>query len=165
MIYQVLSPFATVIEGDTYKEAIKNFVKLNYNMAIQSMIIQDQMNHYQAKMKYYKENNKNKIGITVYPYTNLPINSGIPNQMVPVSNNTIIPDQIIPNQMLPVLINSSINNKLINSSNNKLINSPVNTIAINQLPVNNIAINQLPINNQMLPFGINNLKSPIISYI
>lgn len=173
MIYQVLSPIATVIEGDSYKEAIKNFVKINYDMAIKSMIIQDQMNHYQAKMKYYKENNKNKIGITVYPYTNVPINSSIPNQLLTVPvNNSIIPNQIIPNQMLPMLINSSNNNKLIKSSNNKLGLNPIplnpiplNPIPLNSIPLNTIPLNPLPINNQMIPFGINNLNSPIISYI
>ncbi len=169
MIYQVLSPFVTAIEGDSYKEAIKNFVKINYNMAIQSMIIQDQMNHYQAKMKYYKENNKDKIGITVYPYSN--VNQLLPNQLLPnqiLSNtssnsiNSIIPNQIIPNQMLPMLINSSNNKKIIQQSS--VNNLPINQIAFNQLPINQLPLTSSIINNQT-PFNIKNFSTPIISYI
>jgi len=68
MIYKIISPFVTNIDGDNFKEAIKNFVKINYNATINQMILQDQMNHYKVKLKYYKENNKNKVGITAYPY-------------------------------------------------------------------------------------------------
>jgi hypothetical protein len=71
MLYQVLSPFVGTIEGDSFKEAIKNFVKINYNVAINSMILQDQMNHYEARLRYFKENQKDKVGITVYPYNSL----------------------------------------------------------------------------------------------
>jgi len=76
MIYQVMSPVVAVIDGDTYKEAIKNYIKMNYALTINSMIFKDQQNHYQARIKYYNENNKNKIGISVYPYTIPIVNIG-----------------------------------------------------------------------------------------
>jgi hypothetical protein len=79
MYYQVLSPFYTQIEGDSLAEAIKMFVKVNYNNQIRNMIIADQSNRYNASINYYNQNNKNKIGIevnkdtgyTVYPNNNL----------------------------------------------------------------------------------------------
>ncbi len=74
MYYQVLSPYITQIEGDTLAEAIKMFVKVNYNDQIRKMIVADQMKKYDASIRYYNQNNKNKIGIqikdvgyTVYP--------------------------------------------------------------------------------------------------
>jgi len=65
MYYQVISPFYTQIEGDTLAEAIKMFVKVNYNNQIRNMIIADQSNRYNASINYYSKNNKNKIGIEV----------------------------------------------------------------------------------------------------
>jgi hypothetical protein len=65
MYYQVISPFYTQIEGDTLAEAIKMFVKVNYNNQIRNMIISDQSNRYNASINYYSKNNKNKIGIEV----------------------------------------------------------------------------------------------------
>ena len=71
MLFQIVQPFAVDIYGDSFKEAIKNYVKLNYAANITNMIIKDQANHYQTRVRYYKENNKNKVGIDVYPYTNM----------------------------------------------------------------------------------------------
>jgi hypothetical protein len=68
MIYQIVSPVVATIEANSFKEAVKNFAKVNYNYNINQLIIKDQMNHYEAKLRYYTENEKNKVGITVYPY-------------------------------------------------------------------------------------------------
>ena len=59
------------IYGDSFKEAVKNYVKFNHKLNITNMIIKDQSNHYNTKLRYYIENNKNKVGIDVYPYTNV----------------------------------------------------------------------------------------------
>ena len=80
MYYQVLSPYVTQIEGDTLAEAIKLFVKVNYNNQIKNMIIADQQDKYTASIKYYNENNKNKIGIKINKddgYTVYPSNSSV----------------------------------------------------------------------------------------
>ena len=71
MIYQIVSPIVTPIYGDSFKEAIKNYVKFNHNLNINNLIIKDQSQHWEARLRYYKENQKNKVGIDVYPYTNL----------------------------------------------------------------------------------------------
>ena len=71
MIYQIVSPIVTPIYGDSFKEAIKNYVKFNHNLNINNLIIKDQSQHWEARLRYYKENQKNKVGIDVYPYTNV----------------------------------------------------------------------------------------------
>lgn len=71
MIFQVIEPFVVDIYGDSFKEAVKNYVKVNHAMNINRLIIKDQNDHYEARLRYYKENNKNKVGIDVYPYTNI----------------------------------------------------------------------------------------------
>lgn len=99
MIYHVISPMTAVIEGDSYKEAIKNFVKINYALNIQNMIIKDRLNHYKANINYYKEDERNKIGITIYPYDGtLPIfkETSVGNQRI---------GQIIQQPILPVISN------------------------------------------------------------
>lgn len=71
MLFQIVQPFVADIYGDSFKEAIKNYVKFNHNLNITNMIIKDQSNHFEARLRYYQENNKNKVGIDVYPYTNI----------------------------------------------------------------------------------------------
>ena len=102
MIFQIVQPFYTDIYGDSFKEAVKNYVKFNYNKEITELIIKDQQTHYKTRLKYYNENNKNKVGIDVYPYTN------------------ILPTIIDPS------INSYINNPYVDPSINPSINSFVN---------------------------------------
>jgi len=65
MIFQILSPVVTSIQGDSLKEAIKNFVKVNYAYQFRNFVLADQVNKYNANINYYKENNKNKIGINI----------------------------------------------------------------------------------------------------
>jgi len=71
MLFQIVQPFVANIYGDSFKEAIKNYIKINHNINIRNLIIKDQQNHYEARLRYYIENNKNKVGIDVYPYTNI----------------------------------------------------------------------------------------------
>jgi len=67
-MFNVVYPFAMEIDGDNYKEAIKNFVKLNYMMNLHKIIIRDNYNHYhQAKFNYENREKTNKIGIDIYP--------------------------------------------------------------------------------------------------
>tara|TARA_B110000971_G_C19955778_1_gene475566 strand:+ start:718 stop:1128 length:411 start_codon:yes stop_codon:yes gene_type:complete len=91
MIYQIVSPVVATIEGDSFKEAIKNYVKFNHNLNIRNLIVKDQADHaYEAKLRYYIQNEKNKVGIDVYPYTNVsyPVINPVIN---PVFNHVINP--------------------------------------------------------------------------
>jgi|UniRef100_A0A6C0ED92 hypothetical protein len=91
MIYQVLSPFASTVNADSFKEAIKNFVKLNHNLNINDLIIKDQSRHMTAKINYYKKDGRNKVGINMYP---------INNYSLPINSNTYIPTNVIMNQAM-----------------------------------------------------------------
>lgn len=66
-IFQVLTPITPVIfkiDGDDFKDAIKNFVKFNYQMNLLNLIVSDQRHHYRANIRYRPNNN---IGIDMYP--------------------------------------------------------------------------------------------------
>ena len=65
MIFQILSPIVASIEGDSLKDAIKNFVKVNHAYQFNNFVLADQINKYNANINYYKQNNKNKIGISI----------------------------------------------------------------------------------------------------
>ena len=91
MIYQVVYPIATSIYGDTFKEAIKNYIKLNHNLNINQMVVTDQTNHMQANIKYYQQDGRNRVGINMFPVPNT-----WPSMMIVNNNNdTYIPQNII----------------------------------------------------------------------
>lgn len=109
-MYTVVSPFSSIVYGDSIKEAIKNFVLINDKVNLQNIIFKDQKNHYEARVKYYKQNQKNKVGITVYPYNyptsiiqnGAPIIPSIP--VVPMGPPVIgSPGMISANQYGPVI--------------------------------------------------------------
>ena len=54
MIFNVVSPIVATIDGDSLKDAIKNFIKINHNLNITEMIIRDQSNNVRANINYYK---------------------------------------------------------------------------------------------------------------
>jgi hypothetical protein len=65
MIFQVLSPIVSSINGDSLKEAIKNFAKVNYAYQFNNLLLADQINNrYQAKLNYYSINNYRYTSIT-----------------------------------------------------------------------------------------------------
>ena len=84
MIYNIVSPFKYEISGDSQIDAIKQFIKINYELNINRMIIQDRQRHIQANFNYYKKNGQNKVGIDMYPVNYLPIinNSNTPYNII-----------------------------------------------------------------------------------
>jgi hypothetical protein len=72
MIYKIISPIVVDIDGDTIKEAFKNYLKYNYNYTINQMILQDRLNYIQANMNYYQKNGRNKVKINMSPMANYP---------------------------------------------------------------------------------------------
>lgn len=99
MIFTVTFPFESVIYGDSFKDAIKNFVKLNHNLNINKMIITDQKRNMEASINYYKEDGRNKVGINMFPV-------GYPFPTPIVVNDTYVPsrvtDGIVVNPYLPI---------------------------------------------------------------
>ena len=69
MSFNIVYPIAMTIDADSFKDAVKKYVKLNYDMSIQSLIITDQYRHMKANMNYYNASGKNKVAISLYPTT------------------------------------------------------------------------------------------------
>ena len=75
MLFNIVSPIVMEIDGNDYKDAVKNFIKLNYAMNLHRIIFHDQQNYYrQANFNYYQKNNKKKVGIDIYPAPGLYLN-------------------------------------------------------------------------------------------
>ncbi len=96
MIFQVVSPFVATIDGDSFKDAIKNFIKLNHNINITQMIIKDQSNQMRANIKYYQQDGRNKVGINMFPV-------GLDYPVPIVVNDTFIPNTIVETPLIPVI--------------------------------------------------------------
>jgi len=131
--YKFIYPLNTPdIYGDNMKEAVKNYIKFSNNQSIRNIIIKDQNEHqFEAKMRYYMDNEKNKVGIDIYPYPNSP-NVIIGNPLVNLSNPLVNLSNPFINQYNSMLSPSS------NLSNNPFI-SPINPLSessINPLQYN-----------------------------
>jgi hypothetical protein len=87
MLFQVLSPIQSTIYGDSFKDAVKNFIKMNHTLSISEMIIKDQSKHWKANIDYYKQDGRNKVGINMFPISpfGLPI----------IDGSTYVPQQIL----------------------------------------------------------------------
>ena len=90
MKFSIVYPHPALIDADSFKEAIKQYVKMNRDFNINQMIITDKMNHINADLNYYRKNNVDKVGINMYPIS--PNYSIYPNFMGPVSVQSLIPD-------------------------------------------------------------------------
>ena len=69
MPFQVVWPLVQRVDGDSFKSAIKNFVKMNRRLNIEKIIITDQKKHMQATFDYYKHDIRNRVGINFFPAT------------------------------------------------------------------------------------------------
>lgn len=69
MSYQIVYPYPAVmsIDADSFKDAVKFYAKLNYNFAINSLIIKDQNRYMRADLNYFNEGKKKKVGISLFP--------------------------------------------------------------------------------------------------
>ena len=114
MYYQILSPIVTKVEGDSLAEAIKMFVKVNHANQFRNLVIADQMNKYNANIEYYRNNNKNKIGISINKdtgYTVYPSNSFL-QPIYKESENGIASEIVgmgMPLSLNPINVGSAIN--------------------------------------------------------
>lgn len=108
MKFSVVYPYPSMIDADSFKEAIKQYVKINHNININQMILNDRVNHVNAELNYYRKNNVDKVGINMYPIS--PNYSITPNFYGPVHVQPLIPDSInsnimyVPTPVSPFLI-------------------------------------------------------------
>jgi hypothetical protein len=130
MSYQIVYPYNVPIYGDSLMEAIKNYVKINDKINFTNLIAKDQANSYEAKLRYYMQGTIPKVGIDVYPYTNVipqpiaivpPLNMRFPLPINPVGGVTI-------NPYGPVAINTT--GPLVKAKNSRYMANG-NTIFIN----------------------------------
>jgi len=84
MEFKIVYPFESTIYGDSFKEAIKKFIKINHNLQINKMIVTDQTRNIQAQIKYYQEDGRNKVGINMFP-------TGLDYPIPIITNDTYIP--------------------------------------------------------------------------
>jgi hypothetical protein len=74
MRFDIIFPYPSIINADSYKEAIKNYIIMDHETQINNLIITNQINHMNARIKYYQQNGKNKVGIDMYPINYQPNN-------------------------------------------------------------------------------------------
>lgn len=70
MLYHVLSPqiyYGQVVNANSFKDAIKNFVKLHHGVNLTKIIMTDQQKHMEATLEYYLKDGRNRVGINYYP--------------------------------------------------------------------------------------------------
>lgn len=71
MSFQVISPVFMQVDGSNFNEAIKNFTKLHHNLAINQLILNDQLSNLNmyANIRYYNLNGRSKASISMVPTT------------------------------------------------------------------------------------------------
>lgn len=151
--FQILHPFVYDIYGDSFKEAVKNFVKLNHNMNIQDIIIRDQANtqKYRAEVKYYTEEGKNRAGITMYPTNNFMINQPLQTPLgylEPVMTNPmpmgVMPMGGVPMGVMGGVIPAHIDRKYVHNN-------------LNPIPLSN-AITPMVLDTDNVQIGDSNIR-------
>jgi hypothetical protein len=108
MLFKIVTPIVADIYGESFKDAVKNFIKINHGLNIHHMIVKDQNQHIDARIKYYQEDGRNKVGINMFP-----IGLGEPLPII-TNNNKYLPAQIVQHDasnilpMLPTVINTDL---------------------------------------------------------
>ena len=158
MIYQIVSPVVQSINGDSLKDAIKNFVKINDMYSLNKLIVTDQQNaYYNANINYYKNNNKNKVkidiqknntdnvGWSVYPKND-------PNFLVSTSANYMTPF-MTPTMSINPIVTANNNGAVLFPSYNTYSKYPPYPLSANTLPlVSSSIINNTPTSIIQMPY-------------
>ncbi len=67
MSFRIVYPVAAPVDGKDFKEAVKNYIKLNRFMNIEQLILTDQYNHMRANVRYLNDSGKRKASIQLSP--------------------------------------------------------------------------------------------------
>jgi hypothetical protein len=111
MSFQVVWPLVQRVDGDSFKSAIKNFVKMNRRLNIEKIIITDQQKHMQATFDYFKYDIRNRVGINFFPANpitlrNLGIRSFVTSPIMSPLMNPLMNPSINPRRFTNTVINS-----------------------------------------------------------
>lgn len=120
MIYNIVSPFSLSINADSYKEAVKEFIKLNYSLNINRLIIKNKNEYMKAKIDYYNKLGHKKFGVKLMPYNN--------GYVYPTSN-VISPLSLTPTSPISPIPTSSLTSIPIAPI------SPIPTSSITSIPI------------------------------
>ena len=66
MNFTFINPYPIDMYANTMHDAIKNYIKMYQSYRINQLIFQDREKHYEARMKYFKEGTRDKVGIKVF---------------------------------------------------------------------------------------------------
>ena len=79
MSYQIIAPVVMPINASSYKDAVKQYVKLQRNAAINQLIVADQLtnNKMLANIKYYQVDNRRKFRADLVPTTLSELKGGV----------------------------------------------------------------------------------------
>jgi hypothetical protein len=69
MSFQIVYPITMTLSADSFKDAVKQYVKMSHNVNVANLIITDQYRYMKANLNYYKDGSKKKVGISLYPTT------------------------------------------------------------------------------------------------
>jgi hypothetical protein len=68
MSYRIVYPVSTPIDGSSFTDAVKKYIKLNHFMNIEQLILTDQYRHMQANIKYgMRDNGRRNASIQLLP--------------------------------------------------------------------------------------------------
>ena len=67
MLFHVVHPIAMTVNAESFKDAVKNFVKLNQDLTLTSLILTDQARYMKANLNYFNVADKQKVGISLFP--------------------------------------------------------------------------------------------------
>jgi hypothetical protein len=69
MSFQIVWPYSAAmsLDGDSFKDALKQYAKMKHDLSINSLIITDQYRYMRANLNYYNQGPKRKVGITITP--------------------------------------------------------------------------------------------------
>ncbi len=84
MNFTFINPYPINMYANSMHDAIKNYVKMYQSHRINQLILQDREKYYKAKMKYFKNEHHDNVGIKVFaipkPTESSPLNiSGLSN--------------------------------------------------------------------------------------
>lgn len=81
MQFPIYYPVQTFLYGTCFDDAIKNFVKLNYAVGLNSIIASDNERRWKINLKKYRSDIRNRVGFDVYPYTS----GSLPASLMPIN--------------------------------------------------------------------------------
>jgi len=68
MSYRIVYPVSTPIDGASFTDAVKKYIKLNHFMNIEQLILTDQYKHMQANIRYgMRDNGRRNASIQLLP--------------------------------------------------------------------------------------------------